>query len=282
MITLHNNLLFPSPFSGETIFSHLERIARVNLFSSFDKLARFFPDLEYGLQPRVTASLISRVAQHCNFTEDEYFGNHSINALYRLAISAPCGPRAERMFFNISRNDFYARRSIGRDVMHCIECDRASRAISGTTYLHRMHYIPGIEICPRHLVPLSFQRGSEILNWRNEASSAKRVRAPMDVIDAHEHPSVQQYRKLAVRMIRSDYRPEEGYIAIRISEFLSRFSLPLSVGRQQQVQQLLRDSYPDVWLRRFFEPAGDASTRGSWHYVNIRGYFGLLILALGK
>lgn len=273
-------LLIPKPLPDETPFSHMERIATINCappLLGLKRLMRRHSDLR-GL--RLSGNLCSVLAELSGMSEDEYFANHSLNAVYRFALGAANKPQDERRLFNISRNDLYALRAIGRDVMHCFECDRISRREYGFAYLSRLHYIPGVEVCPLHEVPLSRQLHQPVQGWRVDYQNARRARPSRVIVEANGDPAVIRYRESVVSVIRGNIKPNCAVLLCSIRLSMEQMRIRQSMERRPQVADFLARHYPATWLNRLAIGSGTGSSFDVWHLMNIRGYYSLILMSV--
>lgn len=270
---------FPKPMPGELAQSHFERIATFNMGDGFQKgIVRYrfakIGKLDVWSRPDIN----ELVAQASDMSEQEYFDRHSLNPIYRLAVRRPGNDFSERGLFIASQKDTLMYRN-RLEVFHCSMCDEETRKKYGYRYLHRIHYVPGIETCVRHNVTLMRISGPDILAWRSEEFQARGDELPTRDVDADYLPTIERYREVSFKVLesRSLVRPEA-----LVSEIHARLcSLGIDWYKSHgltRLGKLLQANFPHSWLERnwpvVFDSHGCEFTK-----LKQRGFFTILILA---
>ena len=263
------NMHVPYPLPGESAHSHRERIVTYNLRSSFEIMI-------FALRKQMTGVSHVRkrddcnaiIAPLCGMTEAEYLDRHTLNPIYRLFVKAPIQLCTERTLFNSSGNDRSSDRKFWCDVIMCPKCNSDTIEKFGLRYLHSIHYVLGIDLCPKHGTPLERMSNKTIMNWRMEGEPI--IDRPSDaLIAANMHPTIVRYREVCQRLL-GKYRAREQKVVLSrlIVELKARGILISHRNGWGDVWWYLIDSLPPIWVDCYIN---------NMHFIK-RGYITVLVL----
>lgn len=157
---------FPDPYPDELVYSIIARYhqrMRSNNYSATFKT--FFGKVFFGNSfkgfPRNLTHLIDTLPPYHNYTVDGLINNHTMLPYYKLFLSdAKIKALKERMigtdpaYFGAIRYVPLSVTTTQRFMKLCGSCVEEDRTAYGECYWHRIHQAPGVEICPRHALPL--------------------------------------------------------------------------------------------------------------------------------
>ena len=241
---------FPKPLPGELAQSHYERIAAFSMGDFGETMIRYRHGKSKEGELLMRADHNKLIAQACGMTEREYFDHHTLNPIYRLRIHMPKASSSERSLFNASDRETILTR--GRHiVIRCPTCDHESMEDIGLRYLRRIHYVPGLAVCPRHLSDLLVLPTRDILTWRRDKTHAlHEENRPME----HEGnflPIVTRYRELSARMLETHAAFDHASMVSRVHKKLLSHGIDWNNSHSlTQIKELVLDNAPECWLRQ--------------------------------
>jgi hypothetical protein len=155
---------FPEPYPDELLFSIVSRYAEQTDYHSTEGLARELfggPRLQLPVAlPSNLGALIARLPPGHHFTINRLINKHTLLPLFAPFISTQ---RYDLVHRDMSTNKAalaYGRLGVNRFkgvlrfFRYCPACVESDRKEFGETYWHRVHHIPGIEICATHYMYL--------------------------------------------------------------------------------------------------------------------------------
>lgn len=271
---------FPKPMPGELAQSHFERIATFNMGDGFKKgIVRYrvakIGKLDVWSRPDIN----ELVAKACDMSEQEYFDRHSLNPIYRLSVRRPGNDFSERGLFIASQKDtsMYKNRL---EVFHCSMCDEETKHNYGYRYLHRIHYVPGIETCVRHNVALWRICGPDILAWRSEGAQTRGDELPAQDIDAEYLPTMERYRELSVKVLESRSLVQHDALVSKMNVRLCSLGINWEKSHGlSRLGTLLQAKLSPSWLERNW-PAVFCTQGPDYQPLKKRGFFTILLLSV--
>lgn len=150
---------FPFPYSDELVYSWLARYAVKSGYPKYVAAARDLmakPDchLKVLFVNKYTQDAIERMLSFCSM--DELVMEHTMFPYYGRFLPANIRLKAFQAFTNTPGNWYQMLHITGRGrgdkqtLRYCVLCAKNDRLQHGETYWHRIHQLPGIQVCPIH------------------------------------------------------------------------------------------------------------------------------------
>ena len=272
--------MIPRPLPGETAFSHRERVAAYNFQPCFERTINALRIEQTGKgQKRKRVDINQILAELCGMTEAQYLARHSLNAVHRLILVPGRGKQTEGSLFNASSRVDYYGKSFWTDVIRCKDCDDQTRSQSGFTHLHRMHYLPVVDVCAIHGTPLNKITNQRTLSWRQNSSGQQVQQSSIASIEAHAHPVIARYIEACRRMLECETVPDKAVFAKNVVNKLTERGL-LNLGNDEwgEVSQFLHDTLPVAWREQHM-PGLSHWPKGDGRLLKSRGHAAVLLLS---
>jgi hypothetical protein len=162
---------FPDPYPDELLYSACARFGDRSGYANVATAARelFGNQIANISFPNRLAHLISILPTGHQYTVDKLIDDHTLLRFYSPFISAQRARVIRQEMAGDQENRIHSRLGInaGRlrvpsKLRFCPDCVMADRNTYGEAYWHRVHQLPGIEICPDHAVYLELSTAG----WR--------------------------------------------------------------------------------------------------------------------
>ena len=157
----------PIPFPDEITYSYMTRTAEANCLSlkafykafvSYDKPLRYF-DSDM-LRP---FSSFLKLLEGSGVTAQDLLGTTLIPTLAPFMRDEKRNSYILKAFGHPEMLGIVNEKTLIGRYCYCPLCRQSDEKTYGTAYLHRMHHIPGISVCPVHRVPLvDMKSGMEV------------------------------------------------------------------------------------------------------------------------
>lgn len=275
---------FPDPYPDELFYSVCARyVHRLAYRRTDDGLADLF-----GRQisrpgwalPNCLGRLVARLPEETPYTVPRILQEHTLLPFYRLFMPAERLAKLERamedsmggrVLFQIGLAKVL--RGSMRYMRFCPSCADDDRRVYGEPYWHRLHQLPGVELCPRHL---TFLENSPVrINdeaQRRQVVLAKRVIArsrprPADESSPADRFHIQVARDAQWLFSPSAYTCEpanliQRYMQVLVGRGLATYSH--SVVHHKQLVQGFLQFYPTEFLRAVDCEVRVSRRRWSW------------------
>lgn len=262
----------PWPLPGESAHSHRERIVTYNLRSSFESTMDSLRQQTTGVSHwRKRNDCNAVIAPLCSLTEHEYLDRHSLNPIYRLFLKPPTKLWTEQTLFNSSGNDHCSDRKFWCDVILCPECNTTTLEKYGLRYLHRIHYVAGIDVCPRHGTPLLRMSNQQVMSWRTGVEDAIVERLSDALITANMSPALVRYREVCDLLLDLDRVSDREVVVSRVvAELMARQIIKCPKNDWGLAYRFLIEGLPTIWCDRHLR---------NWLFMK-RGFVTVLILCV--
>ena len=270
----------PGPLPGEIAQSHYERLVKFNFGMSFEKTMARIRLSETGKTERRKRSDCNKfIAQACGMTERQYLDRQTLNPIYRLYLQKPSPYVTEQSLYIASTREPHSIRKWSH-VMRCPDCDEQTMNDFGLRYLHRIHYIPGIDVCPRHGSELLHAANHNILTWRNEGDPDYAEKVSPEYFEMNFHPVLVRYRELCGRVLDTEVAVDYEKLAARITAELAKRGIVCDKQRGwDQVGNMLIKEIPASWFRRHL-CARYLWPERFWELIRTRGFLTILLLSV--
>src|SRR3546814_832615 len=157
----------------------------------------------------------------------------------------------------------------------CQQCSHEDMHRYDLVYLHRLHHLPGVDICPLHHTSLQYAcpKSPSTATHKVEYMHAR-------LIEAQQHPIIERYRTLVCRALENSHRLQYDHAGEKLLERahdmnLCRTQLAYSgtyYHLEHELPQFIYDNLPKAWLNHHFAPdhmqysARIRSKPNQWHY----------------
>lgn len=179
---------FPDPYPDELLYSACARFGDRSGYRNVATAARELFGSQTGIAnigfPNRLAHLISVLPSGHGYSADKLIDDHTLLRFYSPFISTErvnvireemAGTQENRIHSRLGINA--GRLSMPPKLRFCPECVKEDRRSYGEAYWHRVHQLPGIEVCPNHSVFLELSNAG----WREREDSSAFVSAEMAI-----------------------------------------------------------------------------------------------------
>ena len=276
-------MLISSPFPDELALGHLYRLIRLNDTYQANKstnqsqLANWIANM----RPKVTPAHHRRVpinhmlANSLGVSVASYRYNHSLcffGSRWRHLSSQD--PKVDIKLGAFSLPTF-SKLAPGNESPYklCRLCRQEDITAYGMTYWHRIHQVPGIDICPHHLTPLQHHTERDVINNPNPfALNGPLVAA--ELVQAAHHPILERYRTLAALTLSFGEGIELlgviNHVRDIARELVTIIGVAWSNPNTSPLAHYLPDKHlPPVWLGHHIDPKTDAQSN-AWKNSGIK------------
>lgn len=197
---------FPDPYPDELLYSACARFGDRSGYRNVAIVARELFGSQTGIAnigfPNRLAHLISVLPSGHEYTVDGLIDDHTLLRFYSPFISSErvkiireemAGAKENRIHSRLGINA--GRLSMPSKLRFCPDCATTDRDSYSEAYWHRVHQLPGIEVCPDHWVFLELSNAG----WRERESCTAFVSAEIAIGDARPRrldPRVQRHSLL--------------------------------------------------------------------------------------
>ncbi len=260
--------IFPDPYPDELLYSVCARYAALMNYPNRVTATRdFFGDGVSAVVdlPNRIGHLLGALPPGHLYSLNELIYQHTHYPFYVPFLPSGRALQVQNAMWESGKNRVAERIGISADrikmpsrLRFCLACVEKDRATLGETYWHRIHQIPGVEVCPHHEV---FLEESSAL-WRNPSNPGETFTAEDFVsnisartLDTSEHTQFIQLN-IARQALSLLERPKEYVtsqaLQCRYHNLLLRQGLAYHNGqvRMAQLVRKLLDHYPVELLAR--------------------------------
>ncbi|HEY2975971.1 MAG TPA: TnsD family Tn7-like transposition protein, partial [Pyrinomonadaceae bacterium] len=179
---------FPDPYPDELLYSACARFGDRSGYANVADVARelFGKQIANISFPNRLAHLISVLPAGHTYTVDKLIDDNTLLRFYSPFISDQRARVIRKEMAGQQENRIHSRLGInaGRlrvpsKLRFCPDCVSADRNAYREAYWHRVHQLPGIEVCPDHAVFLELSSAG----WRERASIAVFLSAELSIDD---------------------------------------------------------------------------------------------------
>jgi hypothetical protein len=186
---------FPDPYPDELLFSVCARLDSMMLYPQQRTAVReMFGDKKaaaaIALPNRIDCLINALLFPHL-YTADGLIDDNTLFPFYAPFVPTERASAVRLEMRGTGQNHVYERLGItaGRlkqptSLKFCPVCVLNDRKLSGETYWHRVHQVPGVEVCPHHSVFLEIS----VAPWQNSKNNGEIVSAERAVHTATIRP----------------------------------------------------------------------------------------------